>query len=87
MWYTSFKRCDSAMIYTSLCYSINLTSRGVVDGLKVILFIRADVALDLVVVGGSSLTALLRAKLKDKEQDESYEAISVEDVSTSMIVE
>ena len=66
---------------------MNLTSRGVVDGLKVILLIRAEVALDLVVVGGSSLTALLRAKLEDKEQHEVYEVISEEDVSTSMIVQ
>lgn len=48
-----------------------------VDGLKVILFIRAEVALDLVVVGGSSLTALLRAKLYEKEQVEINEVISV----------
>ena len=53
-----------------------------VDGLKVILLIRAEVALDLVVVGGSSLTALLRAKLEDKEQDEVYEVIRIGDVST-----
>ena len=46
-----------------------LTSRGVVDGLRVTLLIRAELVADLVVVGGSSLTALLRAKLKEKRME------------------